>query len=217
MNIEQARFNMIEQQIRTWDVFDQKTLDLLMELRREDFLPDQCSNLAFADTSLPIGHGQFTLPPKMEGRLLQNLTIEPNDTVLEVGTGCGYTTALLAKRAKHVTSLDVFPEFTVAARAKCASWKLDNIHLETANIFTWDNPQRFNAILFTGSVSHIREEWIEKLNDEGRLIAIVGKKPVMEVQLISRFKGNRHSTETLFETLVPPLIAVDTESDAFEF
>ncbi len=120
MNFEQARFNMVEQQIRPWNVLDQHVLDLLLETRREDFVPAAYRNLAFADMEIPLGHGEVMLTPKMEARIIQELAIQKTDTVLEIGTGSGYMTALLAQKAKHVYSVEIEPEIKERAAEKCA-------------------------------------------------------------------------------------------------
>src|SRR5688572_12205211 len=120
MNLEQARFNMVEQQIRTWEVLDQQVLDLLFRVHREDFVPQQYQALAFADMEIPIGHGEKMLPPRMEARMLQELALRPGDKILEVGTGSGYLAALLASLGGHVYSVDIIPEFTQAAGARLA-------------------------------------------------------------------------------------------------
>ena len=133
-DIEQARFNMIEQQIRPWDVLDQRVLDVMNSIPREQFVPENCRSLAFADTSIPLGHDQVMMPPKLEGRLLQALAIKPDDSVLEIGTGSGYLTACLASLGKQVTSIDIMPDFTAAAREKLEALNIRNVTLELSLI-----------------------------------------------------------------------------------
>jgi len=207
MNFEQARFNMIEQQIRTWDVFDQKVLDLIARIHREDFIPEEYRQLALADVQLPLLHGQTTMPPKMEARLLQALDVRKEDKVLEIGTGCGYLTALLAASAGHVTSVDIYPEFTQQAKDKLARYQLQNVTLETGDaVHGWSKNSPYDVIVVTGSVPVLEPGFQEQLNVGGRLFVIVGVSPVMEAMLITRIGNHEWSRETLFETDLPPLV-----------
>lgn len=207
MNFEQARFNMIEQQIRTWDVFDQKVLDLIARIHREDFIPEEYRQLALADVQLPLLHGQTTMPPKMEARLLQALDVRKEDKVLEIGTGCGYLTALLAASAGHVTSVDIYPEFTQQAKDKLARYQLQNVTLETGDaVHGWSKNSPYDVIVVTGSVPVLEPGFQEQLNVGGRLFVIVGVSPVMEAMLITRIGNLEWSRETLFETDLPPLV-----------
>ncbi|MEN8217575.1 MAG: protein-L-isoaspartate O-methyltransferase [Pseudomonadota bacterium] len=204
VQVETARFNMIEQQIRPWEVLEQRILDLMSDVPREDFVPMAYRNLAFVDISIPLAHEQTMMPPKLEGRLLQTLSITPKDTVLEIGTGCGYLTALLAKLAKHVDSVDIFDDFVKEAATKLNAFH--NISLNTGDAINgWNIDTGYDVIVLTGSVSMLKPHFQAQLNEGGRLFAIVGDEPVMQAHLISRVAGDFH-TEILFETSLPPLI-----------
>jgi protein-L-isoaspartate(D-aspartate) O-methyltransferase len=206
MNFEQARFNMIEQQIRPWDVLDQKVLDLIGRIHREDFIPEEYRQLALADTQLPLPHGQYTMTPKLEARLLQVLDVRKDDKVLEIGTGCAYLTALLAASAKHVTSVDIYPDFTEQAAKKLARYDLHNVTLETGDALRgWSKGGPYDVIAVTGSLPMLDPCFQEQLNEGGRLFVIVGASPVMEAILITRFGTEEWSRETLFETDLPAL------------
>ena len=215
--IEQARFNMIEQQIRTWDVLDQTVLDVMNTVPREQFVPENCRLLAFADTSIPLGHDQVMMAPKLEGRLLQALAIKPGDSVLEIGTGSGYLTACLAKLGKHVTSIDIVPDFTTAAAAKLEAVSINNVTLETADAAEGiEGDQRYDAIAVTGSLPLLQQQFQNNLAIGGRLFIITGSLPIMEARLITRVDENNWSTESLLETCIPPLLhAAQPQTFAF--
>ena len=206
MDVERARFNMIEQQIRTWEVLDQRVLDLLFKVRREEFLPEAYRALAFVDMEIPIGHGEKTLQPKLEARMLQELALKAGDRVLEIGTGCGYMTALLASVSDHVFSVDLYPDFTQKAGDKLAAHGLRNVTLETGDgARGWDKHGPYDAILLTGSVPVLAETFKGSLKKGGRLLAVVGVAPVMEAQLITSVGGAAYNTVSLFETCIAPL------------
>jgi len=215
--IEQARFNMIEQQIRTWDVLDQTVLDVMNTVPREQFVPENCRALAFADTSIPLGHDQVMMAPKLEGRVLQALAIKPGDAVLEIGTGSGYLTACLAKLGKHVTSIDIVPDFTTAAAAKLETLGISNVTLETADAAEGiESDQRYDAIAVTGSLPLLQQQFQNNLAVGGRLFIITGSLPIMEANLITRVDENNWSTECLLETCMPPLLhAAQPQTFAF--
>ena len=206
MNFEQARFNMIEQQIRPWDVLDQSVLDLLASVKRENFVPEAYKALAFADMELPIGHGQVMLAPKIEARILQELGVKPQDKVLEIGAGSGYMAALLAARGEYVTSLEIIPELAERARANLAREGVGNVRIETA-----DGAQGFAAgapydvIVVSGGIPAIPAVLLAQLRVGGRLAAFVGAPPVMRAQLVTCTAEGVFSTVNLFETVVPPL------------
>jgi len=207
MNIEQARHNMIEQQIRPWEVLDQRVLGILENAPREDFVPEDYRNLAFADLDIPLGHGQVMMAPKLEARMLQALNIKPTDVVLEIGTGSGYTTALLAKLGRHVLSVDIFPEFTESAGKKLAAQNIQNVTLETGDASSgWERHAPYDAIAITGSLPILPEPFQQSLNTGGRLFCIVGESPVMSAILITRVGEHKWAHETLFETNVPALL-----------
>jgi protein-L-isoaspartate(D-aspartate) O-methyltransferase len=205
MNIEQARFNMVEQQIRPWNVLDQHVLDLLLEMRREDFVPAAYRNLAFVDMEIPLGHGEVMLTPKMEARIIQELAIKKTDNVLEVGTGSGYMTALLAKEAKHVYSIEIVPELKELAAEKLRAHSIHNVTLEQGDAARgWDRHGPYDVIVLTGSVPVLPEAFFASLKPGGRMFAVVGDAPTMEGKLISCL-GEACRTAVLFETSIPPL------------
>ena len=207
MNFEQARQNMIEQQIRTWEVLDQNVLDLFAQIHREDFMPDEYRLLALSDIHIPLKHGQVTMTPKIEARLLQSLDIRKTDNILEIGTGCAYLTTLLACCGKHITSVDIFPEFTSEARSKLLGHNINNVSLETGDaIHGWEKEAPYDVIVVTGSVPLLDPCFQEQLNIMGRLFVITGKSPVMEAMLITRVGQYEWSCESIFETDIPPLI-----------
>lgn len=217
MNFEQARLNMIEQQIRTWEVLDQNILDLIAKVHREDFIPEQYKELALADTRVPLLHDQVTMMPKVEARLLQALAIQPDETILEIGTGCGYLTALLANSGNIVHSVDIFPEFAEHAKPKFEGYGLNNIHLYTGDaIRGWSQESPYDVIVVTGSVPILETYFQNQLSHNGRLFVIVGTSPVMEARLITRLGEDEFSTEVLFETDLPALIGAP-EPEKFLF
>jgi len=206
VNIEQARLNMIEQQIRPWEVLDQQVLDAIREVPREDFVPEAWRNLAFADFSIPLEHGQLMMPPRVEARLLQAVAVKPFETVLEVGTGSAYLTALLARAAKHVYSVDIHQEFITAAAPRLAAHGVTNVTLEQGDAADgWDTHGPYDVIILTGSVPQLPEAFRDSLRPHGRLFVITGEPPVMEARLLERGDNNEWSTETLFETDAPAL------------
>jgi protein-L-isoaspartate(D-aspartate) O-methyltransferase len=207
MNLEQARFNMIEQQIRPWDVLDPVVLDLLKQVPRESFVPAQYAGLAFADLEIPIGHGQSMLSPKLEARIIQSLELKKTDKVLEVGTGSGYMTALLAKLALEVVSVDTVEAFTTAARQNLQQHGITNVTLETGDAAQgWQMQAPYDVIVLTGSVPLLAEAFRAQLKPGGRLFAVVGEAPVMEATLVSCPTANIYRTEKLFELCVPSLM-----------
>jgi protein-L-isoaspartate(D-aspartate) O-methyltransferase len=206
LDFERARFNMVEQQIRTWDVLDQRVLDLLLRVRREEYVPQQYRALAFADMEIPLGHGEMMLAPKMEARMLQELTLLPSDRILEVGTGSGYMTALLASLGSHVYSVDIVPEFTQAAGAKLAAHGIANVTLDTGDAARgWSRHAPYDAIVLTGSVPVLLDAFQNDLLPGGRLIAVVGEPPVMEARLITCVTAGAFRTTGLFETCIAAL------------
>lgn len=216
MNFEQARLNMIEQQIRTWEVLDQDVLDLLAKIHREDFMPEEFRLLALADIQIPLMHNQVTLTPKIEARLLQTLNINNSDTILEIGTGCAYLTALLASTGKHVISVDIFPEFTSEAQHKLQQHNINNVTLESGDAVNgWDKYAPYDVIVVTGSVPVLENHFQEQLNTGGRLFVIIGQSPVMEALLITRVGPYEWARESIFETDIPELIGAP-KADTFE-
>jgi protein-L-isoaspartate(D-aspartate) O-methyltransferase len=209
MNVEQARFNMVEQQIRTWEVLDQQVLDLMSQVPREDFVPSAFRNLAFADTSIPLDHGQCMMLPRVEARMLQALQVEPRDRILEVGTGSGFVTALLARVGGHVTSIEIFDSLLHAARAKLEAHGIENIDLYSGDASRgWDRAAPYEVIAVTGSLPVLDERFQNNLAVGGRLFVVVGQEPAMEALLITRTGETQWATESLFETVLPPLVGV---------
>ncbi|PWB54285.1 MAG: protein-L-isoaspartate O-methyltransferase [Nitrosomonadales bacterium] len=206
MNFEQARFNMVEQQIRPWNVLDPHVLNLLLEMRREDFVPDAYRNLAFVDMEIPIGHGEVMLTPKMEARIVQELAIKKTDTVLEVGTGSGYMTALLAQQSRHVYSVEIVPELKERAAEKLRAHGVHNVTLELGDAARgWNRHGFYDVIVLTGSVPVLPEAFFASLNPGGRMFAVVGDAPTMEGKLITCLGEGACRTTDLFETTIPPL------------
>lgn len=206
MNLEQARFNMIEQQIRPWEVLNQQVLDLLTQVPREDFVPQAYRNMAFADISIPLEHGQCMLPPKIEARLLQAVDIHADDEILEIGTGSGYLTALLASLGKHVTSIDEYEDFQTQARIKLAEHNINNVTLECRDAMASKPPANgYDVIVFTGSTPLLIEDYKYALKNGGRLFVFLGESPIIEAEMITRVNDNEWSHEGLFETDVPQL------------
>jgi protein-L-isoaspartate(D-aspartate) O-methyltransferase len=206
MNLEAARAQMVGQQIRAWEVLDDRVLEAIAQTPRERFVPEGYRDLAFADTEIPLAHGQAMLAPKIEGRLLQALAIEPPDEVLEIGTGTGFLTACLARLAERVYSVDIFPEFVASARANLAAVGLDNVELETADALQIDLPGRFDAVAVTGSMPALDDRFIRMLRPNGRLFVVVGRAPVMEARLITLLPTGGTTSQSLFETVLSPLI-----------
>jgi protein-L-isoaspartate(D-aspartate) O-methyltransferase len=206
LDVERARFNMVEQQIRPWEVLDQRVLDLLFRVRREDFVPPQYRALAFVDMEIPIGHGEKMLAPKMEARMVQELALKPGERILEVGTGSGYMTALLASLGGHVYSVDIVSEFTSGAGAKLAAHGFGNVTLETGDAARgWDRHAPYDAIVITGSLPVLPAAFPKSLLPGGRMIAVVGEPPVMETQLVTCVAAGACNTTGLFETCIAPL------------
>ena len=206
MDVERARFNMIEQQIRTWEVLDPRVLDLLSRVRREEFVPAVYRALAFVDMEIPIGHGEKMLQPKLEARMLQELALRPSDRILEVGTGSGYMTALLATLGAHVFSVDVVEEFTRGAAQKLAAHALTNVTLETGDAARgWPKHGPYDAIVLTGSVPMLADAFRASLTPGGRLFAVVGEPPVMEAKLVTTVEAGGWNEMGLFETCIAPL------------
>jgi len=209
MDTEKARFNMIQQQIRPWEVLDPRVLSGLGDVPREYYVPGPYRELAFADMHIPIGHGEVMMQPKQEARLLQALTLRPEDRVLEIGTGSGYVTALLAHLGGYVDSVDIHGEFTASARDKLAAQGYANVSFHEGDAAAgWDSDFPYDAILLTGSVATLPAQYENLLTDGGRLAAIVGTEPVMEAILVEHLPGagSPYRTVSLFDTSLPPLI-----------
>ena len=206
MNIEQARFNMVENQIRPWEVLDQQVLDLLYAVKREDFVPAAYRMLAFSDMEIPIGHGERMWQPKLEARVLQELAIQPSDRVLEIGTGSGYFAALLAHRAQHVYSVEIQPELKAAAESNLRRAGVANVTVELgdgANGWTRHSP--CDVIVLTGSTPVLPQQFLQQMKAGTRLFAVVGSPPVMAARLITCSGEGVYNAIDLFETSLAPL------------
>lgn len=207
VNNEIARYNMIEQQIRPWDVMDDQVLDLLAQTPREAFVADAYKALAFTDMPLPLGHDQCMMPPKLEARILQALAPQADETILEIGTGSGYFTALLARSCAHVYSVDIYADFIESAQQKLEEQNIHNFTLEVGDAAQgWSKHDRVDAIVITAALPVLPDQFRQDIKVGGRLIAIVGDSPNMEVQLIRRTGERDWTTENLFETDMPCLV-----------
>ena len=221
MNFEQARFNMVEQQIRTWEVLDQDVLDLLYVVPREDFVPPAYRALAFSDMEIPIGQGgvavERMMPPKMEARIVQELGVKKSDRVLEVGTGSGYLTALLAHRASHVLSVEINGALAEFGRGNLSRHGVENISLEAGDAARgWSKQSPYDVIVLTGSTPVLPQTLLDQLAPGGRLFAVVGDAPVMVARLVTCTGPGTFASAELFDTVIAPLENAQRPS-RFEF
>jgi protein-L-isoaspartate(D-aspartate) O-methyltransferase len=213
MDLEQARTNMVEQQIRTWEVLDQDVLDLLYVVPREDFVPQKHRALAFSDMQIPIGQNRRMWEPKLEARVLQELAVNKGDRVLEVGTGSGYFTALLAHRAAHVVSVEIDPAAATLGRENLERHGANNVTLEIGDAsHGWPGHAPYQVIVLTGSTPVLPHTFLEQLEVGGRLFAIVGELPVMTARLVTCSAPQAYHTIDLFETVVAPLVNCEQPS-----
>jgi len=217
MNPTQARFNMVEQQIRTWEVLDKAVLNALMQIQREFFVPADCQDLAYADTEIPLPHGQTMLPPRIDARLVNDLALTGTESVLEIGTGSGYLCALLAMRAREVLSFEIHADVAQSAQRHLAQAGITNA-LVRAQDGAMGAPSEgpFDAIVLGGSVSEVPQALLAQLAVGGRLIAIVGEEPVMQTTLFTRVGPQSWQTKVLWDTLAPPLLGF-AQPSAFHF
>ncbi|MBW8897902.1 MAG: protein-L-isoaspartate O-methyltransferase [Massilia sp.] len=217
MNIEQARFNMIEQQIRPWNVLDQDVLDLLHVVKREQFVPAAYQNLAFADIEIPLPGGDAMLAPKFEARIMQETGVKKHETVLEIGTGSGYMAALLAHRAARVTTVEINPETAELAKKNLANAGIHNVTVEIGNgAQGWEKGAPYDVIVISGALEVLPEAILKQVKVGGRVAAIVGQAPVMEAVIITRTGENTYSTIKVFETNVRYLTGAPVPSH-FQF
>ncbi len=206
MNFEHARFNMVEQQIRPWEVLDGRVLELLETIQREDFVPVRYRKLAFADIDIPLDCGQVMMRPKIEARMLQALDIKPDETVLEIGTGSGFVTACLAGLAKHVVSVEIHEALHREAAAKLADKGVRNVELFVGDVMGgWQPEQAHDVVVVTGSVPEVPEAFLGWVNPGGRLFVVRGQSPAMEALLMTRVGVTEWTVESLFETDLPAL------------
>lgn len=213
MNVEQARTNMVEQQVRTWEVLDQRVLDLMQRSPRDIFVPEAYRDLAYADISVPLAHDEAMLPPRVEARALQSLSLDSRDRVLEIGTGSGFFTYLLAALSGHVFSIELHPDLAETAKAKLSETATHNVTLECADGMAGRTQHApYDAIVLTGSVPHLPEIFRRQLAVGGRLFVVEGSEPAMEACLITRVSEDQWSRDSLFETVIPPLRNVPVET-----
>jgi len=217
MNFEQARFNMVEQQVRPWEVLDGRVLALLESTHREDFVPVRYRKMAFTDMAIPLDHDQAMMKPVVEGRLLQALELKPDETVLEIGSGSGFITACLAKMAKHVISVDIYEQFTKEVAAKLKEKDITNVELETGNVMNgWQPEQAHDVLVVTGSVPSIPDHFRGWVNPGGRIFLVCGDEPAMEAMLLTKLNATEWREESLFETDLARLIDAEKAAE-FEF
>lgn len=219
MDFNQARFNMVEQQVRPWDVLDPRVLNVIGNIPREQFVPEESRNLAYADLRIPIGEFEgrtsHMLNPVIEGRMLQSLQITDDDTVLQIGTGTGYITACLATLARHVDSVDINPEMTALAENNLARFEITNITLSTGDASRkWEQKPFYDCITIMGSLPEVPEFYKNALkSDGGRMFVVVGDAPVMKALLITRIAKSEWTQEELFETSIDPLIHAEKPTE----
>ncbi|MBS1198591.1 MAG: Protein-L-isoaspartate(D-aspartate) O-methyltransferase:O-methyltransferase, family 3 [Proteobacteria bacterium] len=217
MNPEQARFNMIEQQIRPWQLIDQRVLDCLYVVKREDFVPPAYRALAFADMEIPIGQSQAMLPPRLDARFLQELNLKPDDRVLEIGTGSGYLAALIAASAAEVVTIECVPELALQAQRRLESHGFSNVTVVAGDgLAGWPQGAPYDAIVLAGAVLEVPAALLAQLKVGGRLLAVIGEAPAMQVQRVDCIEMGVFSKVALFETMIPPLVAVKAHHDRRE-
>ena len=217
MHPNQARFNMIEQQIRPWNVLDLQILELLDNVHREEFVPAAHKALAFADLEIPLPAGQCMLAPRLEARLLQDVAVQPHETVLEIGAGSGFMAALLAHRARQVLTLEIVPELAAFARSNLSKADLTNVTVREADGSKLAAAEgNFDVILLSGSVGQIPQDLLQRLNVGGRLAAIVGDDPVMQCTIVTRTSATDFRTSATWETVVQRLQGF-AEPERFQF
>ncbi len=207
MNFEQARANMVENQVRPWEVLDGRVLDVIAHVRREDFVAPEHRQLAFADLCLPLGHGEVMMKPVVEGRVLQALGLQPTDHVLEIGTGSGYLSACLATLSAQLTSVDIHADFTDTATERLRHAGIDNVRLITGEaVKSWRPAGQFDALVATGAVAEIPSRWLGWLKPGGRMLVVRGQSPAQHATLLTQEVAGHFREEGLFETDLPYLI-----------
>jgi len=209
MNFEIARRQMLSQQIRAWEVLDPRVLSVLEATPREEFVPVKERDLAFADTEIPLPHGQCMMAPKVEARLLQELAIQPSDAALEIGTGSGYFAACLGRLARRVQSVEIFGDLCASARDKLEQAGIDNVEVINDDAMRATFDARFDVVAVTAAVPTLGDRFVRLLNPGGRLVIVVGRPPVMEAVLVRRDSNGGTTEKSLFETLLTPMINAD--------
>lgn len=214
---EKARFNMIEQQIRPWDVLDPQTLDLLENIPREQFVPESHRALAYADIAIPLAHDEVMMHPIVEARMLQALGLSKDDNVLEIGTGSGYVTSMLAAASQHVTSIDIHADFTTEAGKRLAAHNIENVTLTTGDAaHGWEDDYLYDAIVITGSLPSLPQGFADALSRGGRIFAVIGQGHLMHATIYRRTDDGDLISEQLFETELPVLVNAESPPE-FEF
>jgi len=215
-NPEIARRQMIDQQVRTWEVLDDRVLEVLSQVSRDRYVPESFRDVAFADASIPLGHGQSMLPPKVDGRILQALAVNRGDTVLDVGTGSGFLAACLAALGGSVRSLEIFEDLAASARSALRADSVSGVAVEVADASQFDETDRYDVIAVTASLPVYDRRFERALKPGGRLFVITGQRPVMEARLVTRIAEDQWRSEALFETVVEPMINA-LQPPAFHF
>ena len=215
-NTDLARRQMVEQQVRTWDVFDEEVLEAISNIPREDYVPAELLHCAYADAEIPLAHGQCMLRPSIVGRILQAVRIRPGDSVLEIGTGTGYLTHCLAKTAATVKSIDLYQAFVDAARLRLADAELANVTLQQMDATAELPPGEFDVIVVTAALREPDERMTGALKAGGRMFAVIGRAPVMTATLFTRTDDGHLEADALFETSIPPIVTAD-EPRIFSF
>ena len=211
MDFEKARFNMVEQQVRPWDVLNPRVLDVISEVPRENFTPDEYKNLAYVDTRIPLGsyeeHPCDMANPVIDGRILQELDVQDEDLILEIGTGSGYLTACLAKLGRHVDSVDINEDLTAMAEKNLQALNIDNVNLSTGDASrTWEQKQNYDVIVISAAMKSIPQSYKELLKSGGRMFVVTGDAPAMTAHRVTRIGKDEWTTEDLFETNIEPMI-----------
>jgi protein-L-isoaspartate(D-aspartate) O-methyltransferase len=206
MQTEFARVQMITQQVRAWDVFDERVLTVMRELPRERFAPERFRDVAYADSPIPLAHGQQMLPASVHGRILQALAITPEDSALEIGSGSGYLTACLGRLASRVRSIEIYPDLAEEARANVLAAAVNNVAVESADGARLDAQMAYDVIAVTGSLPANDERYQRALKMGGRLFVVIGQAPIMEAWKVTRIGEREWQRESLFETVIDPLL-----------
>jgi protein-L-isoaspartate(D-aspartate) O-methyltransferase len=220
MDFEKARFNMVEQQVRPWDVLNPRVLDVISEIPRENFAPDEYKNLAYVDTRIPLGSFDNQpcnmAKPIFDGRILQELDVQDDDVVLEIGTGSGYLTACLAKLGRHVDSVDINEDLTAMAEKNLQALNINNVNLSTGDAAkTWEQKHNYDVIAITAAMQNIPASYKKLLKTGGRMFIVTGDAPAMTAHRVTRTGKNSWTVEDLFETSIEPMI--QTVKQTFEF